>query len=100
MEQKVMFKQMFDFQKNTFDNSIKAMSTLQEQGEKMLSMFLEQAPWLSAEGKKAVEEWLEAYNKGREDFKKTADENFRKVQEYFSASEAKAEASEVPENMA
>jgi hypothetical protein len=91
MDQKAMFKQMIDFQKNTFDNSFKAMSTLQEQGEKMVNMFLEQAPWLPAEGKKAVEEWIKAYIKGREDFKKAVDENFSKVQEYFSSSDAKTE---------
>ncbi|MCP4111595.1 MAG: hypothetical protein GY749_39755 [Desulfobacteraceae bacterium] len=87
MDQKIMFKQMIDFQKNTFDNSFKAMATLQEQGEKMVSMFLEQAHWLPAEGKKAVDDWLKAYNKGREDFKKAVDDNFGKVQEYFSAAE-------------
>ncbi len=91
MDQKAMFKQMIDFQKNTFDNSFKAMSTLQEQGEKMVSMFLEQAPWLPPEGKKAVVEWIKAYNKGREDFKQAVDENFSKVQDYFSGFEAKAE---------
>ncbi len=90
MEQKAMFKQMIDFQKNTFDNSFKAMSTLQEQGEKMVNMFLDQAPWLPPEGKKAVEEWIKAYNKGREDFRKSVDENFGKVQEYFSGSDAKS----------
>ncbi len=90
MEQKAMFKQMIDFQKVTFDNSFKAMSTLQEQGEKMVNMFLDQAPWLPPEGKKAVEEWIKAYNKGREDFRKSVDENFGKVQEYFSGSDAKS----------
>jgi hypothetical protein len=91
MEQKAMFKQMIDFQKKTFDNSFKAMATLQEQGEKMVNMFLEQASWLPAEGKKAVEEWISAYRKGRDDFKKTIDENFGNVEKYFSSSEEKAE---------
>lgn len=54
MDQKILFKQMIDFQKATFDNSFKAMSTLQEQGEQMVSMFLEQAPWLPPEGKKPL----------------------------------------------
>lgn len=91
MDQKMLFKQMIDFQKNTFDNSFKAMTTLQEQGEKMVSMFLEQSPWLPDEGRKAVTNWIKAYKKGREDFKSAVDKNFSQVQKYFSEAEAKAE---------
>jgi len=91
MEQKVLFKQMIDFQKTTFDNSFKAMTTLQEQGEKMVSMFLEQSPWLPEEGRKTITDWIQAYKKGREDFKNMVDANFVKVQEYFSKTESKTE---------
>jgi predicted nucleic-acid-binding protein len=45
------------------------MEILQEQTEKMVNMFLEQAHWFPAEGKEAVNEWLKTYNKGREAFK-------------------------------
>lgn len=86
MDQKALFKQMIDFQKNTFDNSFKAMTTLQEQGEKMVNMFLEQAPWLPEQGKKAIQDWISAYKKGREYFKELVESQFRKVQEYFSDS--------------
>ncbi len=91
MDQKALFKQMIDFQKTTFDNSFKAMSTLQEQGEKMVSMFLEQATWLPEEGKGAVNNWISAYTKGREDFKDAVEGNFDKVQKYFSESEGSDE---------
>lgn len=84
MDQKKLFKQMIDFQKATFDNSFKAMTTLQEQGEKMVSMFLEQAPWLPAEGKSAIDNWIGAYKEGRNNFKDTVEQNFEKVQDYFS----------------
>jgi hypothetical protein len=87
MEQKKLFKQMIDFQKATFDNSFKAMATLQEQGEKMMNMFLSQAPWLPEEGKKAITNWIEAYTKGRDSFKDTVETNFKKVQEYFANAE-------------
>lgn len=86
MDQKQMFKQIIDFQKNTFDNSFKAMSTLQEQGEKMINVFLEQSPWLPEEGRKSVTEWLQAYKKGREEFKAMVETNFDKVQSYFEGS--------------
>ncbi len=89
MDQKMLFKQMIDFQKATFDNSFKAMATLQEQGEKMVDMFLQQAPWLPAEGKTAINEWIGTYRQGRDNFKNSVETNFSKVQEYFT--EAKSE---------
>ncbi|ETR70491.1 MAG: hypothetical protein OMM_08782 [Candidatus Magnetoglobus multicellularis str. Araruama] len=85
MDQKRMFKQMIDFQKSTFDNAFNAMSKLQEQGEKMVNMFLTQSPWMPEDGKQAVQEWINTYKKGRDQFKATVEENFKKVQEYFSS---------------
>ncbi len=87
MDQKAIFKQMVDFNKATFDNSFSAMGMVQEQAERMLNMSLEQATWLPEEGKKAIDEWIKAYKKGREDFKKTVDENFAKVEAFFAGTE-------------
>ncbi len=91
MEQKMLFKQVVDFQKATFDNSFRAMTTLQEQGEKMVDMFLQQASWLPEEGKKAVTDWIAAYQKGRDDFKGSVEKNFVKVQEFFEGSRKESE---------
>jgi len=91
MDQKQLFKQVIDFQKSTFDNSFKAMSTLQEQGEKMVDTFLEQAAWLPADGKVAVNEWLDTYKNGRDNFMTSVEDNFQKVQGIFSESETRSE---------
>ncbi len=87
MDQKQLFKQMLDFQKSSFDNSFNAMTTLQEQGEKIVNSFLDQAIWLPEEGKKAVQNWLNAHKEGREKFKEIIEENFKKVEKYFSESD-------------
>jgi polyhydroxyalkanoate synthesis regulator phasin len=79
-------KQMIDFYKSTFDNSFNAMVMLQEQTEKTMKTALDQATWLPAEGKKVVDEWVKAYKQGREEFKKALDENFKKVDDFFSQS--------------
>ena len=84
-QQKRLLKQMLDFNKATFDNTFNAMLMLQEQAEKMASTLLEQAA-LPEEGKKAVNEWVNAYKKGREEFKKSVDAGFKKVEEYFGSS--------------
>ena len=88
MEPNVMLKQLLDFNKTAFDNSFNAMQTIQEQNAKMINTFLEQASWMPEEGKKVIRDWVESYKKGCEDFKNAADENYRKVDEFFAAAKS------------
>jgi hypothetical protein len=81
-----MFKQMITFNKTAFDNSFNALVTLQEQTEKMVNTFLDQATWLPEEGKKVTLDWIQAYKKGCEDFKKVVDENFKRVEDFMATS--------------
>ncbi len=92
MDQKALLKQVIDFQKATFDNSFRAMATLQEQGEQIVNMFLEQSPWLPPEGKTVVAEWINAYKKGREDFRDHVEVNFDKVKNYFSEQQSPSDS--------
>jgi hypothetical protein len=87
MDQKQVLKQMIEFNKATFDNSFNAMVMLQEQTERAVNMVLEQATWLPEEGKKALTEWVEAYKKGRDEFKKVVGHSFKKVEDFFAAFE-------------
>lgn len=89
MEPVKITKQVIEFQKTTFDNTFNAMVVLQEQAEKMTKAMLEQSPWVPEEGKKAVQEWIGAYKKGREDFKKMVEENFQRVEDFFSGFDKK-----------
>ncbi|MDI6743082.1 MAG: hypothetical protein QMD11_10150 [Smithella sp.] len=84
MDPKQIAKQMVDFNKTAFDNSFEAMSALQDQAEKMFLASIAQTSFFPEEGKKVVNEWIKTYKKGREDFKSTADENFKKVEAFFS----------------
>jgi septation ring formation regulator EzrA len=84
MDPKQIAKQMMQFNKTAFDNTFDAMTVLQEQTEKMIAMWMDQSPLLPADGKKAINDWLKAYKKGREDFKTAVDENYNKVEEFFS----------------
>jgi hypothetical protein len=87
MEQTKMTRQMIEFYKTTFDNTFNATTILQEQTEKMVGLFLEQSPWFPKEGKDAVNEWIKTYKRGREVYKKSADESYKKVRDYFAAAE-------------
>ena len=84
MDNKQIAKQMIEFNKSAFDNSFKAMTMVYEQNEKMLEAFLGQASWLPEDGRKALKEWMESYKKGCQDFKKIVDDNYEKVEGYFS----------------
>jgi polyhydroxyalkanoate synthesis regulator phasin len=86
MDQKDMVKQMVNFNKAAFDNSFNAMVMLQEQTEKMVNTFLEQATWLPEDGKKVINDWVQAYKTGCDDFKKAVDENFKKVEDFLTSS--------------
>ena len=87
MKNKKIAKQLIEFHKATFDNTFNSLAVLHEQTEKMVQIFLQQAAWLPAEGKKAINDWVNIYKQGRIDFKTSADKNYAKVEEYFSADE-------------
>jgi len=83
MEQFNILKQMLQFNKNAFDQGYHAMEMLLKQNEKMTHSYLEQAAWLPEDGKKAVNEWMQFYKRGCDDFKKTADQNYKNMEKLF-----------------
>jgi division protein CdvB (Snf7/Vps24/ESCRT-III family) len=81
---KEITKQVISFYKTTFENSYSTMVMLQEQAEKLMKTILDQAPWMTDDGRKALDQWVGAYRKGREEFKKSVDDGYKKVEEFFS----------------
>jgi len=85
MDTKQIAKQMIQFNKTAFDNTFNALIVVQEQTEKMIGTYMEQAPMIPAEGKKAIADWMKSYKKGREEFKAAAGGNYKKVEDFFAA---------------
>jgi len=83
MEKKELVKQMVALHKTSFDNSFNMLVNLQDQMEKMVNTFVDQASWLPADGKKAFSSLITTYKKGREDLKKLVDDGYRKVEDYI-----------------
>lgn len=83
MDQKQVFKQMVEFNKGAFNNAFNAMVMVQDQTETLASTMLNQATWMPEEGKKAVKEWVDAFKKGRETYKQTVDDAFKRVEAFF-----------------
>jgi len=83
MDQRQITKGMIEFNKSVLDNTFNAISTIQDQSAKMFTDFMDKANWLPDDGKKAINNWLAAYKKGRDDFKTTTEEKYEKVANYF-----------------
>lgn len=87
MDPKKMGKQMIDSYKASFDNSFNAMMMLQEQMERMSSMYWGQMVNFPEEAKKGLAEWTKSYRKNCEEFKKVVDDNFKKLESFFPEGE-------------
>jgi len=81
METTQFAKQALGFQKTMLDNGLNVMTMVQDQTEKMVNSYLEQLPWVTAEGKKTLQTSVDMSKKARDDFKKAVDEGFSKIEE-------------------
>ena len=84
MDQKEIMRQMLKFNKAAVDNTFTAMVMLQEQIDRMVKMFLDQATWVPKEGKQAINEWVKTYKKGGDELKKAMDEGFKKLDGFLA----------------
>ena len=81
MDQKEIAKQMIQFNKTAFENTFASLTMVQDQMEKTMDAFLKQSGWLPAEGKKVVEEYVNACKTARDNFKKVVDDSYKKVED-------------------
>lgn len=84
MDQKQMMKQILDFNQATFNNSYQAMVLLQDQFERIANTAIDQAHWLPAEGRKVIEDWIEAYKTGRDSFKSHLDDSYKQAEAFLA----------------
>jgi len=83
METTQFVKQTLGFQKTILENSFNAMITVQDQTEKMIYGFLDQMPLVTADSKKSFQTSIDVAKKARNDFKKSVDDGFSKIEELF-----------------
>jgi hypothetical protein len=85
MDQKQMLKQMIEFNQAAFNNTFNAMIMLQEQFERVASTVMEQATWLPAEGRSAIENWVQSYKTGRDNYIQYMEESYQQVEKFFQS---------------
>jgi hypothetical protein len=84
MDQKDLFLQLVNFNKKAFDNTFNALVVFQDQSETLFKGVLDQANWMPADNKAAVGDWIKAYKKNREDFRKSVEDGFKKLEEFLN----------------
>ena len=63
MQPHEMFKQLFDFNKSAYETALKNMNMYQEQMEKMINLYIDQAVGMPEQTKKAAKECASMYKK-------------------------------------
>ena len=76
-------KQMLEFNQTAFNNTFNAMTALQDQFERAAKTVLEQATWLPAEGRQAIENYTETYKSACQTFKQQVDDSYKQVETFF-----------------
>jgi hypothetical protein len=84
MDQKHIVKQMIEFNQATFNNAYDANVLLQDQFERVANTVLDQATWMPAEGRKAIDNWVEFYKNNRDKFKDYIDDSYKKAETFLA----------------
>jgi hypothetical protein len=80
MIQNQVWNDLMQFNQAAVENALTAITLLQEQTERMVNLYLDQAALLPKEGKKVYNEYLKAWSKGSETFKKAVDAGFQQME--------------------
>jgi hypothetical protein len=84
MDHKKVSLQLMEFNKTIFNDTFYTITTIQDNTARLVSGFIGKTPWLSESGKTPINQYLNVYKKGRDDFKVSANENFRKLADFIT----------------
>ncbi len=76
------FTQAIEYQKTMFDNSYAIMTSLQEQGNKMVDMAFDNSTILPDGSKKVCSYWMDFFKQNTQNYKTYVDTSFDRVKEY------------------
>jgi len=86
MNSTTMFTQAVDYQKNLFDNSFAIITSLQDQGHKVMDLAFEKN-LLPDDGKRIRSYWVDVTKQGQDNYKKYVDRTFDRLKELFATAE-------------
>lgn len=85
MDSKDKTRQMIDYHKAAFETYYNSVQMLQDQTTKALDNMLKQSPWIPAQTKSFINEWISIYKKVTTDFKESVDQNYAKMEEFLNS---------------
>ena len=85
MEPGMFPKQVLTYQRSLFESAFNAMCAVQDQTEQMTETMLKQMNWMPEEAKKSLRDTVEMYKKARENYKKSVEEGFDRMEDMFTA---------------
>lgn len=86
MNSMTMFAQSVDYQKKSFDNAFAIMTSLQDQGHKVMDLAFEKT-LLPDNGKRICSYWVGVIKQGQDNYKEYVDRTFDRLKELFPATE-------------
>jgi soluble cytochrome b562 len=81
MNQSDLIKQAINFNQTSFNSAYDATVMVQDQFEKVANSILDQASWMPNEGRKAIDNSVDLYKNGRQQFKQYMDDSFKRAEE-------------------
>lgn len=81
MEPIKIAKQMIGFQRTLIDNTYNTVTVMQDNSENVINSLLKQFAWVTEEAKKPFNDSVTFMKSAREDYKKTVDQGFDKLEE-------------------
>jgi hypothetical protein len=74
-------KQMVTVWRSSWETYVKTLSTMQEQGDKMLELFFTQSETLQDETKKLIKDWAANIKEAQKTYIRTVEDNLKKIEE-------------------
>lgn len=88
---------VLEVNKFAFQGWYQAVSSMQDQAEKMMHNSWEQVPVVPESSKQLLSQWVKLCKKERENLKKTVDQGFETFEKFMAGPENKAEPEKQPE---
>jgi len=77
-------EEMFKVWRSSWENYVKTLSMVQEQGEKMLDLFFTQSGTLQEDTKKLIKEGMVNLKEAQKSYFQAVEENLKKMEELFA----------------
>lgn len=89
-----MTKKILDFQKDVFFQWYDVMTSIQEQATTSLKTVMAQSNWMPDEGRRMLQNWVDACQKGCDDYKELVEDSLSGLEKVLVIQSKKAVASQ------